>query len=262
MDNSRFDAITRAITTRLSRRTSLGLLAGLGATLALPEVTGAKKKPAKKITVCHKGKTIKIDQEQKKQHLKHGDTLGKCKALRCGAGGDCTVFITSATLTGAAVGGLAGGDAFCQNSAKAAGLSGTFKAWLSDSSASPSTRFTNQAKAGPYRLVANAQDGANPPPLVAASFSAMTACTGNEDCLQHAIDRTQTGAQLTARGVAWTSTNADGAATADTCTNWTSDQGNGVVGFADQNIILTSVWTNVSGSGCNTPSALYCFQQA
>ncbi|MDQ3265142.1 MAG: hypothetical protein M3Y59_16040 [Myxococcota bacterium] len=40
-------------------------------------------------------------------------------------------FITSTTVAPGAVGGLAGADAFCQSRAAAAGLPGTFRAWVS-----------------------------------------------------------------------------------------------------------------------------------
>ena len=52
-----------------------------------------------------------------------------------------TVFLSSAVYDGA-MGGLDGADAKCQALAAAAGLPGTFRAWLSDSTGSPSTRFT------------------------------------------------------------------------------------------------------------------------
>jgi hypothetical protein len=31
-----------------------------------------------KVTICHKGKTIKVAQPAVKAHLRHGDTLGPC----------------------------------------------------------------------------------------------------------------------------------------------------------------------------------------
>lgn len=35
-------------------------------------------KKAEKVTLCHKGKTIKIDESAVAAHLAHGDTLGAC----------------------------------------------------------------------------------------------------------------------------------------------------------------------------------------
>ncbi|MCA9638983.1 MAG: DUF4215 domain-containing protein, partial [Myxococcales bacterium] len=60
------------------------------------------------------------------------------------------VFVTS-TLYQGNLGGLAGADAKCQARAQAAGLPGTFLAWLSDNTNNPNTRFTKSM--GPYVLV-------------------------------------------------------------------------------------------------------------
>src|SRR4051794_29230703 len=66
----------------------------------------------------------------------------------CG-GGTCTVFLYTTLLSGD-FGGLANADGICQVAADDAGLGGTYKAWLSDNTASPSTRFTRAAQ--PYVL--------------------------------------------------------------------------------------------------------------
>lgn len=34
------------------------------------------------MTLCHKGKTIKVLKSQVEKHLKHGDKLGACKKNR------------------------------------------------------------------------------------------------------------------------------------------------------------------------------------
>ena len=60
------------------------------------------------------------------------------------------VFVTSQSHNGD-FGGLTGADAFCQNLALTAGLSGTYKAWLSDTTGSPATRFAPASV--PYRLI-------------------------------------------------------------------------------------------------------------
>src|SRR5690242_2782849 len=60
------------------------------------------------------------------------------------------VFVTSTLQTGN-LGGLTGADMICQARAAAGGLRGIFKAWLSDTTASPSTRFTRSKK--PYVLL-------------------------------------------------------------------------------------------------------------
>jgi hypothetical protein len=50
-------------------------------------------------------------------------------------------FVSGTKFTGA-LGGLIGADQQCAALAGAAGLSGTYRAWLSDDTGSPATRFT------------------------------------------------------------------------------------------------------------------------
>ena len=57
------------------------------------------------------------------------------------------VFVTAGRYA-ASLGGLPGADAVCAKEAAAANLSGVYKAWLSDDSQSPSTRFIHSAS--PY----------------------------------------------------------------------------------------------------------------
>lgn len=61
------------------------------------------------------------------------------------------VFVTS-TQYSTNLGGVAGADSICQTRATAAGLSGTFKAWIADGndSSAPATRFTHASV--PYGL--------------------------------------------------------------------------------------------------------------
>ncbi|MFT4038682.1 MAG: DUF1554 domain-containing protein [Thermomicrobiales bacterium] len=184
---------------------------------------------------------------------------GVCATPACGAGGNCTVFISASSTTGN-IGGVAAGDAFCQSAASTAGLTGTYKAWLGDSTSVPSTRFTNTSAAGPYVLVGNsALDGANPPPTVAADFAALTNCSGGRKCLQHVIDRTETGATTTA--FTWTGVRADGAVERVTCgnwsNNWSSDQG-----WSGYNGDGGDTWASFAPNVCSFAYRLYCFQQA
>ncbi|MFT4040880.1 MAG: hypothetical protein QM692_22045, partial [Thermomicrobiales bacterium] len=197
---SSMTALSGALAQRVSRRAGVGAaLAGALVALAAPELGEAKKK---RRTFCLNGATVKAKNKKKKNRLKRqGATRGACPcatgqkvcngaciaaaacctnadcasglicdsgtciAPGCGAGGNCTVFTTSTTSAGN-LGGLAGADATCQSLATAAGLTGTYMAYLADSTATPATRFTNTANAGPYVLVPIPADGANPPPTV------------------------------------------------------------------------------------------------
>ena len=73
--------------------------------------------------------------------IKLGEELPPgCPALK-------RVFVTSTRYTGD-LGGIPGADEKCQSHADAAGLAGTFLAWISDGVDSPATRFARSAE--PY----------------------------------------------------------------------------------------------------------------
>lgn len=296
MDAPRFDRFTTGVSARLTRRTGLGLLAGVSLPLlGLSGDADAKKK--KKITLCVNGKTVKAPKKKVKKLLKQGATKGACAegcpggqkacgsgcipvgdccvdddctgtdfcqngvciALSCGNGGACTVFQTSAAFDGGQIGGLAGGDAKCQQAADNADLGGTFKAWLSFGLDTPETRFTNLDKTGPYRLVANGSDGSNPPPKVADNFADLFTC-GSGACLDNAIIRDENGVTMPSNQGVWTGTEENGSAAGDTCSGWTSTLVNGLGGL---NSATTGLWTDFGVTApCTVPSGLYCFQQA
>ncbi len=158
-----------------------------------------------------------------------------------------SVFISSATVRGD-MGGLAAADAFCNNEAQTAGLSGNYKAWLSDDATSASSRFSHSA--GRYQMVNG--------DVVADNWADLT--DGN---LDQRISRDQHG---NIRGDAgncysrvWTGTNTDGTATGNNCNDWTSPIGGGTAGESDS---AFAAWTNdVSGQGCGLRCPLYCFEQ-
>lgn len=299
MDNLQFDALAARLAARLNRRSSLGFLAATGLPLGLAGVTGVAGK-AKKVTLCVNGKTVKAPKKKAKKLLKKGATKGACAAASCPTGrkvcgaacipndnccvnrdcpspstcddgqclittgppgcalGFCSVFVTSTVFDGGEIGGLTGADDKCQVAALGAGLSGRFKAWLSAGNQTPATRFA--AGTGPWRLRPNDADGNDLPPVVATNLTDLVTCSGN--CLQHAIDRTQTGEIVSGFNAVWTATFADGTASSQTCAGWTSSTG-GDFGFLGDASKADAEWTNAARSfGCNIKSALYCFEQA
>jgi hypothetical protein len=157
------------------------------------------------------------------------------------------VFVTTGTSDGN-FGGVAAGDAWCQDEADDAGLTGTYKAWLSDSTVSPSTRFA--VTTGPYRLV----DGTT----VANSWADLT-----DGSIQHRIDQTAAGVTLSA-GATWSGTGPTGQrhiTTGHDCDGWTSadPEKEGVGGLVIQTDIF---WGAAIGAPCNTPGRrLICFEQ-
>lgn len=156
-----------------------------------------------------------------------------------------TVFVSSATYDGN-LGGLDGADAKCQALADAASLSGTYKAWLSDSTGSPSTRFARSTT--PYVRT----DGAT----VAYGWADLT-----DGTLFNAIvyDELKQGY---GNLFVWTDTLRNGTITSpETCSDWTSGAPGSAswAGFA--NPAYPERWTDWLHNSCTTQGHLYCFQQ-
>ncbi len=174
-------------------------------------------------------------------------TGSDCQTSFCAADLTCAsarlVFVTAAPVF-ADMGGLAGADATCQTLATNAGLSGTYRAWLSDGSgASPSNRFIQSSV--PYRL----RNGA----IVASGWIQLTS-----GVLQNGITIDQNGASVPGAEV-WTGTTPAGTSTGDTCADWSSLAGTGGVGLSSA---TDAAWTSVFSQFCNRDNVrLYCFQQ-
>src|SRR5829696_1025127 len=115
---------------------------------------------------------------------------GACFVPACGAGGACRVFLSSIRYAGN-LGGLSGADAKCQGLADAAGLPGSYQAWLSDSTSSPSSRFVPST--GPYQLINGT--------TIAANFTDLV-----DGTLLAPIDVTETGGGVGSSEVTWTHT--------------------------------------------------------
>jgi hypothetical protein len=170
---------------------------------------------------------------------------GVCGPLTCGNGGPCSVFVTSGDVSGN-LNGLDGADAICQFLADANGVPGTFRAWLSDETGSPSTRFVKSP--GPYVLL----DGT----VIAASWADLT-----DGTILAPIQVDESG-NSSVEPEAWTNTQADGtvAALGRHCQNWTDgDQSVGAVGLTPA---TDTAWTESGNlAACFAGAKLYCFQQ-
>jgi hypothetical protein len=160
------------------------------------------------------------------------------------------VFVTEGTYTGD-LGGLAGADAICQAEADAAGLTGLFKAWISDSQTGPASRFVPSQY--PYVLVNGS--------WVADDWTDLT-----DGFLESGISVTATGTY--AAGYTWTNTLADGDPhnwmgdpQLDNCLDWTigGDEAGGQTGIVG---VTDPWWTFDIGSvACSRLYRLYCMQQ-
>jgi hypothetical protein len=178
-----------------------------------------------------------------------------------------TVFITSQMFDGA-LGGLEGADDKCNQAAAAAGLSGTFKAWLSNSSTGPADRFVRAEL--PYVRT----DGVR----IADHWTDLVTCDqgpGKKECLDAPLKVDENGSHLGGFLLqAWSSTGADGTpgtlvmGPVVNCADWTkSDPVVELMGATGQARLmgldqLDPDWTGVTGvAGCYVPLHLYCFEQ-
>ena len=201
-------------------------------------------------------------------------------ALSCPAPVVRKVFITSVSYSGN-LGNISGADAKCNTLATAAGLPGTYKAWLAsnDASTAPDVRFAKGGATDRFELT----NGNH----IAIGWSDLT-----DGTLERGLDIDENGVQITVTRAAWSNVDSDGTqrGATNTCNNWTDDVYEGLVGGnsgsycqyqgatqhhgASASATSTaSAWSN-SGSYCCDPSngtgnpttntnafrRLYCFQ--
>jgi hypothetical protein len=184
-----------------------------------------------------------------------------CASNLC-AGGVCAavkrVFVSSAIYSGGQVGNLAGGDQKCQAMAMTAGLSGTFRAWLSTTGTNAGDRIL--ATSARFVLVDGTPIADNKADLL-------------DGTLDNPIAKTETGAApgpsdgICDATTTWVhgSTRSDGTlydANAN-CANFTVDTGGGGWGKWDT---AGSTWSHACGGGapvnyCAKRAHLYCFEE-
>lgn len=158
------------------------------------------------------------------------------------------VFVTNETFS-ANLGGGQGADDKCQKAASDAGLPGTYRAWLSDSSQQPLDYFVQSLV--PYRRPDGMQVAENWPDLV-------------DGQLENPINVTETkgfvpGPVCDSRAV-WTASFNNGSeydAAAKSCSDWKDTAGNTTGG----NPSVTDVWSNGCSLSCATQASLYCVEQ-
>lgn len=159
------------------------------------------------------------------------------------------VFVSSGTYSGN-LGGASGANDTCDQLAQNAGLSGSYKAWLSTSKSTPATTFNRSN--GPYVLVNQT--------IIANNWNDLT-----DSILNHSIDLTESGTPVAVLSKAWTNTHPDGSIiyldTTSTCSDFSSaDGGNtGVTGTID--LYYSSEWTRHNSTSCQEPHHIYCIQQ-
>ncbi|MBX3208896.1 MAG: DUF1554 domain-containing protein, partial [Labilithrix sp.] len=155
------------------------------------------------------------------------------------------VFSSSATYNGN-LGGLAGADAKCQALADVVpALAGkTFKAWISDNTASPSSRFS--------------RDGYFVRPdhttFIAYSWSGLTSGS-----ILNALSVDETGTAVSLTG-SWTGTSTDGTRSLTNCSQWSSSA-SGQQGTEGRVSLTTASWSAAGTVACNNTRRLFCFEQ-
>ena len=154
------------------------------------------------------------------------------------------VFVTSATVPDGNLGGLAGGDATCTSAATAAGLPGTWTAWLSTTTTDARDRIIDAA----YELLDET--------VVANSKADLL-----DGTLDVPINRDENGTGGVNSRV-YTGTQGDGTLATNAqpnCQDWTTNGGSEGSQTGDSTL-TTSGWTNTGGLGCGSANGrLYCF---
>lgn len=151
------------------------------------------------------------------------------------------VFVTSTVLPGN-FGGLAVADAECQARAAAAGLTGTWVAWLSDAATNARDRIPDTQ----YRLV----DGET---IIANDKADLL-----DGTIDNKINKDENGASFS--GQVWVGTKPDGTRYANRCNDWTTADPffNGLLGSAN----FTSFdWTSYGDHSCDSSYGFFCFEQ-
>jgi len=159
------------------------------------------------------------------------------------------VFVTSDSYTGGAIGGIPGAHSKCQNLANAAGLSGTFRPWLSSSTFSPAQDFDKSG--GPFVMRNDV--------IVADNWQDLITKDGSNRYLDYAISVNENG-DLSIGGV-WTGTDVTGmpeSAGQDFCDDWTGIRNTAQIGISSK---TDSLWTSAFGAGCSNAYRLFCFEQ-
>jgi hypothetical protein len=177
-------------------------------------------------------------------------TSASCGIQALCVAGVCTpsrrVFVSTQMFTGN-LGGVSGADHACQSLAGSAQLGGSWKAWVSDNTTSPSTRFA-QAAVG-YRLL----DGT----LLAAGWTGLVS-----GALLHGIDLTEQRAAAGSSEV-WTGTLETGVAIGtDVCGGFTSSA-NAATHAVIGNTSRTDIgWSNATAQSCDQNNLrIYCMEQ-
>jgi len=175
-----------------------------------------------------------------------GMALVSCSKDQGQSSGKNYIFVTGTSSFNGDLGGVTGADSKCQAAAVAAGLSGTFKALISTSTTTASSRLGN----GDFYLlngvkVISGGDLSNPLAKidVLANGSTLNVSIGHEDDV-------------------WTGSTNAGASTGANCNNWSSSLSNALGTRGDSDDTLgDAVFIQKSNETCDNSFSLYCFSE-
>ncbi|MCA9489426.1 MAG: DUF1554 domain-containing protein [Myxococcales bacterium] len=155
-------------------------------------------------------------------------------------------FVTSTGYRGN-FGGAAGADSRCQTRADAAGLGGTWKAWLgSPADGLPASRFNFT---DPWVKV-------NGTFKVADDLGDLT-----DGSLDSALNVNEFGNAISPfNRIVWTGISSPNSLASENCNNWTSAS-SAVTGRRGSAAYYNSLWVDAGTSTCNMANSLYCFEQ-
>lgn len=154
------------------------------------------------------------------------------------------VFLTSTSYVGN-LGGLAGADLKCQQSADKSSLGGVWKAWLSDDTTSATSRMSKT----------NAFYNRIDKVLVAQGWNDLV-----DGSLLSPINVTEKNATMNVSWV-WTNSTATGEirqATGNSCDNWSANGSGGSTGDSSR---VDTGWSDFGASACYISRPLYCIEQ-
>lgn len=162
------------------------------------------------------------------------------------------VFLTK-NVYNSKFGGIGDADIICKKDAEAAGLSGTYKAWLSDMfpGNSPNSLWLNLEFQGWYRMPTD------PPSLFAKGFNGLSNPGKNP------LNVLANGSKNVSLTKAWTATTVLGKKNESfgNCNSW-QDMGFGMDGGIGNPQAIDKTWTDLSGPLCGSIEAgIYCFEK-
>ncbi|MBT8492409.1 MAG: DUF1554 domain-containing protein [Deltaproteobacteria bacterium] len=163
------------------------------------------------------------------------------EGLDAGDPGPSKVIFVTSTRHDGDLGGFEGADAICAERASAAGLTGTFRAWLSSGTVNAADRL--EQSTGPYVRTDGVQIASDWADLIDANIAAP-------------INRDENGNSQS--GDVWTGTYSSGVMAPDTCSGFMITGGSGMCGNSNATNLQ---WTDNLVPGCTTMLRLYCIEQ-